>query len=68
MIKYIDDSKTHGIIKLDNKIKDLKKAMAYLLDIHLFPKEDIDLNTRVILWPYEIGPVFDQNEEVRINS
>jgi dynein heavy chain len=64
MIKYIDDAKTHGIIKLDNKIKELKKAMAYLLDVNLFGQEDVDLNTRVILWPHEIGPVFDQNEEV----
>ena len=38
--------------------------MAYLLDVHLFPQEDIDLNTRVLLWPHEIGPIFDINEEV----
>jgi hypothetical protein len=64
MIKYIDDSKTNGIIKLETTIKELKRAMAYLLDVYLFPQTDIDLNTRVILWPYEIGPIFDKNEEV----
>ncbi len=38
--------------------------MAYLLEVHLFDKDDIDLNTKVILWPSDIGPVFDQNEEL----
>ena len=38
--------------------------MAYLLDMFLFPQDDIDLNTQVVLWPYEIGPVFDHNEEL----
>jgi hypothetical protein len=64
MVKFIDVSKTTTIVQLETQIKELKQAMAYLLDSHLFPKEDIDLNSQVILWPQEIGPIFDQNEEV----
>ncbi len=64
MIKYIDQAKSHGTIQLSNQIKELKRAMAYLLGVHLFPQEDIDLNAKVILWPHEIGPIFDQNEEL----
>ena len=64
MVKFIDQAKTIGTVVLGNIIKDLKKSMAYLLDTHLFPQEDIDLNTKVLLWPYEIGPIFDKNEEV----
>lgn len=64
MVKFIDTAKTTGTVVLGNTIKELKKSMAYLLDVHLFPQEDIDLNTRVLLWPHEIGPIFDRNEEV----
>ena len=66
MVKFIDTAKTTGTVVLGNTIKELKKSMAYLLDVHLFPQEDIDLNTRVLLWPHEIGPIFDRNEEVII--
>lgn len=64
MVKFIEKAKSIGIVQLGNTIRDLKKSMAYLLDVHLFPTEDIELNSRVLLWPYEIGPIFDQNEEV----
>lgn len=64
MVKFIEHAKSVGIVQLGNTIRDLKKSMAYLLDVHLFPVEDIDLNTRVLLWPHDIGPIFDQNEEV----
>jgi hypothetical protein len=64
MVKFIDHAKTTGVVKLNSEITDLKKAMAYLLDTHLFPQEDIDLNTQVLLWPENIGPIFDKNEEL----
>lgn len=66
MAKFIDIAKSTGIVQLGEQIKELKKSMAFLLDIYLFPHEDIELNTRVLLWPHEIGPIFDQNEEVRL--
>jgi dynein heavy chain len=64
MVKFIENAKSVGIVNLGNIIRDLKKSMAYLLDVHLFPNEDIELNTRVLLWPQDIGPIFDVNEEV----
>jgi dynein heavy chain len=64
MAKFIDHAKTVGIVQLGNQIRELKRSMAYLLDVYLFPPEDIELNTRVLLWPHDIGPIFDQNEDV----
>lgn len=64
MAKFIDIAKTTGIVELGERIKELKKSMAYLLETHLFPAEDIELNTQVLLWPHEIGPIFDINEEL----
>lgn len=66
--KFIDHAKSVGIVQLGNQIRELKKSMAYLLDAHLFPSEDIELNTSVLLWPSEIGPIFDHNEEVSYAS
>lgn len=68
VIAFIDKAKSITTVKLGNEIKELKRAMAYLLEAYLFPQEDIDLNTQVVLWPYEIGPIFDQNEEVCSHS
>lgn len=62
--KFIDTAKSTGIVQLGVQIRELQRSMAFLLDTHLFPKEDIDLNTQVLLWPHEIGPIFDLNEEV----
>ena len=64
MAKFIDIAKTTGIVELGERIKELKKSIAFLLDIYLFPSEDIELNTKVLLWPHEIGPIFDRNEEL----
>lgn len=64
MVKYIETTKEDGVIKLETQIKELRRHMAYLLDTHLFDKVDIDLNTEVIMWPTNISPIFDQNEEL----
>jgi dynein heavy chain, axonemal len=64
MVKFIDNAKSVGIVQLGTQIRDIKKSMAFLLDTHLFPPEDIELNTQVLLWPTDIGPIFDINEEV----
>ena len=38
--------------------------MEYLLEEYLFSDEDIHLNAETLLWPRNIGPVFDSNDEV----
>lgn len=57
-------AKSTGYQALVERIKALLTSMTFLLDTHLFPKEDIDLNSRVLLWPTDIQPIFDENEEV----
>ena len=38
--------------------------MEYLLEEYFFSDEDIHLNAETLLWPRNIGPVFDSNDEV----
>lgn len=63
-LKFMEVAKSTGYQALIERIKALVTSMQFLLDTHLFPKEDIDLNARVLMWPADIQPVFDENEEV----
>lgn len=38
--------------------------LSYLLDVHIFEPEDMELNSAVLLWPQNILPVFELNDEV----
>jgi hypothetical protein len=38
--------------------------MEYLLEEYLFSDDDIRLNADTLLWPRNIGPIFDTNDEV----
>lgn len=60
-------AKSTGLTQLEIKIKELLNAISYLLEVHIFPKEDINLNARTLLWPTEIQPIFEKNEEVLFN-
>ena len=64
MAKFMETTKETGVVELEAQIKEVRHQMAYLLDTHLFAKEDIDLNSQVITWPSVIVPIFDKNEEL----
>ena len=38
--------------------------MEFLLEEYFFSEEDIQLNANTLLWPRNIGPIFDINDEV----
>ena len=42
--------------------------MSYFLDVFLFPPEDLALNSAVLMWPWKINPIFDENDEVNMFS
>jgi len=52
--------------KLMPCLQDAHRRMDYLLDWYLFSHEDIELNKKVLTWPKNMNPIFDQNDEVRI--
>ncbi|XP_021325607.1 dynein axonemal heavy chain 12 isoform X2 [Danio rerio] len=64
MITYINQVKTKGIEELNNRIMEAQQRMNYLMDVHIFNEEHLDLNTTVLLWPQNINPIFDQSDEV----
>ncbi|XP_046897139.1 dynein axonemal heavy chain 12 [Hypomesus transpacificus] len=64
MIAYISHIKTKGIQELNAKIMETHHRLNYLLDVHIFDQEDLQLNSTVLLCPYNIDPVFELNDEV----
>jgi len=42
--------------------------LSYLLDVHVFQPESLELNSTVFLWPQNILSVFELNNEVNIIS
>lgn len=45
-------------------MQETQHRLNYLLDVHLFSAEDLHLNSVVLLWPQNILPIFDLNDEV----
>lgn len=62
--KFIEKARNEGVAQLGTRVSELQRAMGFLLENHIFSKEQIDLNSSVLLWPSEIGPVFDQYDEL----
>ena len=64
MIAYIEKARIGGIKVLNERITESMRRMNYLLDVYFFTEDHIGLNCTTLLWPSEIKPIFDQNEEV----
>nr|XP_061802869.1 dynein axonemal heavy chain 12-like [Nerophis lumbriciformis] len=64
MIDYIEITKTQNIALLHEKIKKSHQRLSYLLDVHIFEPEDLDLNSTVLTWPLKIQEVFEISDEV----
>ncbi|ROL53285.1 Dynein heavy chain 7, axonemal [Anabarilius grahami] len=68
MITYINEVKTKELEELNNKIMETQHRMNYLMDVHIFDAEHLELNATVVLWPQNIDPIFDQSDEVMVEA
>ncbi|XP_077462234.1 dynein axonemal heavy chain 12-like [Stigmatopora argus] len=64
MIENIAITKTQTIAVLHEKIKKAHHRLNYLLDVHTFEPEDLDLNSTVLTWPLKIQEVFEVSHGV----
>ncbi|XP_034028529.1 dynein heavy chain 12, axonemal [Thalassophryne amazonica] len=64
MIKYISSTKSKAIAELNKKIMESIHRLKYLMDVHIFEPDDLELNSAVFLWPKNILHVFEQSDEV----
>ncbi|KAM4651998.1 dynein axonemal heavy chain 12 [Discoglossus pictus] len=61
---YIEEVKTKQLAQLTTRITECQHRLNYLLDVYIFTPEDLALNSAVLLWPQNINPVFDENDEL----
>ncbi|KAK7490595.1 hypothetical protein BaRGS_00018198, partial [Batillaria attramentaria] len=62
MVEFVADASIMGMFKLMQQIQEAYTRLKYLMDVHLFTADDIQLQTEVFNWPVLIDPVFDQHE------
>ena len=62
--EYMLNVKNKRMNSLKEEIECSKGHLLYLIDVHIFSKEDINLNTTTLAWPQKIKPVFEQNTEI----
>uniref|UniRef100_A0A671G5X3 Dynein axonemal heavy chain 12 n=1 Tax=Rhinolophus ferrumequinum TaxID=59479 RepID=A0A671G5X3_RHIFE len=68
LVSYVEKARTVRIQDLVLRIKESKRRMIYFLDVFLFPQEDLILNSTVLMWPWKINPIFDENDELIENA
>ncbi|XP_021341821.1 dynein heavy chain 12, axonemal-like isoform X1 [Mizuhopecten yessoensis] len=64
MMTFIGNARTVGMVDLNTRISDSKNRLAYLIDVYMFPPEEITLNCEVLTWPKRINPVFDDHDDL----
>ncbi len=64
MIAFIENARSDGITQLNERITDAHTRMQYLLDVYIFSSDDLDLNSQVLMWPKNINPIFEKNDDI----
>ncbi|KAK7884177.1 hypothetical protein WMY93_027300 [Mugilogobius chulae] len=64
LVKYINFTKTTGLLQLKKKISESLKRLLYLLDVHIFEPDDLKLHATVFLWPQNVLQAFELHDEV----
>jgi dynein heavy chain len=64
MINFVKEARTAGLTALKERITNSFSRLNYLLDVHIFDPEEIDLNETVLTWPNQIEPIFEQNDDL----
>uniref|UniRef100_A0A5F8GIC4 Dynein axonemal heavy chain 12 n=1 Tax=Monodelphis domestica TaxID=13616 RepID=A0A5F8GIC4_MONDO len=68
LINYVETARTKGVQKLALRIQESQRRMNYFLDVFIFPPDDLELNACVLLWPQNINPVFNDNDDLIENA
>ncbi|XP_038668758.1 dynein heavy chain 12, axonemal [Scyliorhinus canicula] len=64
VIDYVNEAKSKGVAALNERINELRRRLDYLFDVYIFNPPDLDLHATVLLWPKNIIPIFDENDEL----
>ena len=63
-VALIENAKTDLVGRLSESVKDSFSRLSYLLEVHEFSEEEVELNKTTLLWPKQLDPIFIENERV----
>ena len=63
-IAYMEMVKTELVREQWEAVTASLKSLHYLLDIHTFTPEEMDLNRTTLTWPEKLAPIFEENERL----
>lgn len=64
LISYMETVKGELVNEQWKAVQASLHALTYLLDIHNFTAEEMELNKVTLTWPKKLAPIFEQNEEI----
>ncbi|KER25823.1 hypothetical protein T265_06797 [Opisthorchis viverrini] len=65
MIRYMEEARCQGMVRMEAKISWAREYLDYLLDVYIFTPEDIAQNSAVFSWKARIQPEFDENDKLQ---
>ena len=64
LISYMEDVKTVLVAEQSKAVEDSLSRLVYLMDVHSFTAEDMQLNQVTLTWPDKLGQIFEKNEQM----
>ena len=63
-IAYMETVKTNLVRDQWEAVQASLKSLNYLLDVHTFTPEEMELNQTTLTWPEKLAPIFEENESL----
>ena len=63
-IAYMQEVKANLVKQQWEAVLSSLQSLTYLLDIHSFTPDDMELNRVTLTWPQKLSPIFEENEQI----
>lgn len=67
LIAFMETARTELVRGLWEGVQDSLKRLNYLIDVHSFSSSEMEVNRTTLMWPAQLNPIFEQNEQVWVN-
>nr|WAW84833.1 axonemal dynein heavy chain reconstructed 1 [Halisarca dujardinii] len=64
LLAYMETAKAGLVPQLDSSVQEAFRRLNYLLEVHGFSEEEMDVNKSTLLWPKSLDPIFEENERI----
>ena len=64
LIAFMETARTELVRELWESVQDSLKRLSYLIDVHSFSPNEMEVNKTTLMWPTQLNAIFEQNEQV----